>query len=99
MRYEKIVVVTIAIILLAGCSSEPRSIAYFEKNVDEARAVVADTGVCSGVDRTKIMSGSDECTNAHIALDLVKVAEKNKRISDGIDRSLKDGSWMPKAGN
>ena len=85
--------------LLVGCSAEPRSTVYFEKNISEARAVIADVENCPGLDRTKVFSGTDECTNAHIALELDEVAKKNKRISDGIDRSLKDGSWMPRAGN
>lgn len=99
MTGRKIVFVSLAASLVFGCSSEPRSVAYFEKNVSEARAVVADSDECSGIDRTKAMSGSDECANAHIALELVAVAEKNKRISDEMDRSLKDKSWLPKAGN
>ncbi|MFN5127148.1 MAG: hypothetical protein ACK519_09650 [Sphingomonadaceae bacterium] len=99
MSGKKIGFVSLVVPLMLGCSSEPRSIAYFEKNVAEARAVVADTGECSGIDRTKVMAGSDECTNAHIALELVEVAKKNKRRYEKNMKSLEDGSWLPRAGN
>jgi hypothetical protein len=95
----KILTGMFAVALLAGCSSEPRSMIYFEKNIGEARAVVADVENCLGLDQTKVFSGTDECTNAHLAVKRADVAIKNKRRAAEIERSLKDGSWMPRAGN
>ena len=37
--------------------------------------------------------------DAQVASELLAVSEKNKRISDGIRRSLRDRSWLPRAGN
>lgn len=88
-----------AVLLLAACSREPRSMIYFEKNIDEARAVIADTENCLGLDQTKVFTGTDECTNAHLAVNKADVAIKNKRRAEEIKKSLRDGSWMPRAGN
>jgi hypothetical protein len=88
-----------AVSLLAACSSEPRSMVYFEQNLDEARAVVADKENCLGLDRTRVLSGSDECTNAHLAVNRADVLSKQRRLSEEINQSIKNKSWLPKAGN
>jgi hypothetical protein len=99
MVNNKICGAMFAVSLLAACSSEPRSMIYFEKNISEARAVVADTENCLGLDQTKVLSGSDECTNAHLAVKRADVLSKQRRRSEEIKRSLKNGSTYPRAGN
>ena len=88
-----------AVSLLAACSSEPRSMIYFEKNINEARAVIADTENCLGLDQTKVFTGTDECTNAHLAVNKADVAEKNRRRHERNMKSIEDGSTYPRAGN
>lgn len=88
-----------AVSLLTACSSEPRSMVYFEQNIDEARAVVADKQNCLGLDRTKVLSGSDECTNAHLAVNRADVLSKQRRRSEEIKKSIKNGATYPRAGN
>ena len=82
--------------LLFACSGEPRTMPYFEKNIDEARALIADTDNCLGLDRTKIFTGTDECTNAHLAVERVEAIEHNAKQRKANSEAASNGGFMPK---
>lgn len=84
-----------ASLALFACSSEPRTVPYFEKNIEEARAVVADTDNCLGLDPTKVFTGTDECTNAHIAVKKWKAAKHNQERREANARAMREGRFMP----
>jgi hypothetical protein len=93
-RMHSAIVVTASLSLFA-CSSEPRTVPYFQKNIDEARAVVADTDNCLGLDPTKVFTGTDECTNAHIAVKKWETAKYNKERREANARAIREGRFMP----
>jgi hypothetical protein len=80
---------------LFACSSEPRTVPYFQKNIEEARAVVADTENCLGLDPTKVFTGTDECTNAHIAVKKWETAKYNQERREANARAMREGRFMP----
>lgn len=81
---------------LAACSSEPRTVPYFEKNIEDARAVVADEENCLGLDPTKVFTGSDECTNAHLAVKKWEVARRKEGRRKTNSEAAKNGGFTPK---
>lgn len=82
-------------VVLGGCSSEPRTVPYFEKNIEEARAVVADTDNCLGLNPSKVFTGTDECTNAHMAVNSANAKANNQKIREGNLRVIKEGRMFP----
>ena len=95
-KYIGIIGLTLA---LAGCSSEPRTVPYFDKNIEEARAVVSNTETCLGLDQTKVLTGTDECTNAHLALKKQAADEKNRKRKEDNDRAFEEGRFLPSVKN
>lgn len=81
--------------LLFACSSEPRTMPYFEKNIDEARELIADTDICLGLDQTKVFTGTDECTNAHLAVQKIEAVEYNKQRKKANEDAFKEGRFLP----
>lgn len=81
--------------ILSGCSTEPRTVPYFEKNIEEARAVVADKENCLGLDPSKVFTGTDECTNAHMAVNSADAKANNQKIREGNLRVIKEGRMFP----
>lgn len=81
---------------LTACSSEPRTVPYFEKNIEEARVVVADTEHCLGLDPTKVFTGSDECTNAHLAVKNWEAAKSEEERRKANSDAAKNGGFTPK---
>lgn len=86
----------VAVVLLAGCNREPRSMSYFEKHLDEAQAVAADTKNCLGLDQTKVLTGADECTNAHLALRKAAIKQYNDAREQENAGAFKAGTVMPR---
>jgi type IV secretion system protein VirB5 len=58
-----------------------------------ARATLEVAQLLNNAARTQALK------DAQVASELLAVSQKNKRISDEINRSLQDKSWLPKAGN
>ena len=84
-----------ASLTLFACSSEQRTVPYLQKNIEEARAVVADTNNCIGLDPTKVFTGTDECTNAHIAVKKWETAKYNQERREANARAMREGRFMP----
>jgi hypothetical protein len=78
-RMHSAIVVTASLSLFA-CSSEPRTVPYFQKNID---------------DPTKVFTGTDECTNAHIAVKKWETAKYNKERREANARAIREGRFMP----
>ena len=96
MKNVKDKIASLAVLpLLFACSSEPRTMPYFEKNIDEARELIADTDICLGPDQTKIFAGTDECTNAHLAIKKIEAAEYNQQRKKANDDAFKEGRFLP----
>jgi hypothetical protein len=91
----KLIGLFVPTLVLGGCSSEPRTVPYFEKNVEEARAVVADTDKCMGLDPSKAFTGADECTNAHMAVNSANAKANNQKIREGNLRVIKECRMFP----
>lgn len=96
MRPKAFTIPVLAVAMLAACKGEPRSAIYFEKHPDEARIVIADTKNCLGLDETKVIGGSDECTNAHFALRKIRIREYNEAQRKADAESIRNGTFMPK---
>jgi hypothetical protein len=92
---HKSTVVLSASLTLFACSSEPRTVPYFQNNIEEARAVIADTENCLGLDPTKVFTGTDECTNAHIAVKKWETAKHNTERREANARAMREGRFMP----
>jgi hypothetical protein len=89
-------ILVLGVATLAACSSEPRSKLYFEQHPDEARNLIDDKSACVGPDRTKIVTGEDECTNAHQAIKSLEVAEYNEQQHKANSKAAKSGGFTPK---
>lgn len=96
MRANVFLISVLTVPLLGACKGEPRSAIYFEKHPDEARAVIADTKNCLGLDETKVIGGTDECTNAHFALRKIRIREYNETQRKADAESIRNGTFMPK---
>ena len=91
MKPKAFTIPVLAVAMLAACKGEPRSAIYFEKHPDAARAVIADTKNCLGLDETKVIGGTDECTNAHFALRKIRIREYNAAQEKANSEAAKSG--------
>ena len=96
MNTAKLMVAAGLVASLAACNREPRSMIYFEKHLDEARELAADTKTCLGLDQTKVLTGTDECTNAHLAIRKAEAAAYEAEQKRRNEESLRSGSFMPR---
>lgn len=69
---RRLPILFLGLCLMACGPSEPRSIQFFEANIDEAREIIA--GCKDGTER------SAECANADIAIQTAEGRERFKRF-------------------
>jgi hypothetical protein len=81
---------------ISACSTETRSKDYFKAHPKEARDLIADKSNCPGPDRSKIIAGTDECTNAHQAVKSLEVEEYNEQQRKANGEAAKNGGFTPK---
>jgi hypothetical protein len=81
---------------ISACSNEPRSKDYFKANAKEAYDLIADKANCPGPDRSKIIAGTDECTNAYQAVKSLEVEEYNEQQRRANSEAARNGGFTPK---